>query len=165
HEAGLPTGAGWSVSLDGRLNSSGGPVVAFGEVNGSGYAYVVPRVPGYTASPSNGTFNVTGAPIDITVRFRLVASGSVPASPSLLGLPVPEAIGALGLVAALGAIGFLLLARRYPWLRPGRREPPSSGPPRDRPGGSDGTRPEFYPGSDGPPAGSADRETAGPTGR
>ena len=67
-EAGLPTGANWSVALGGSMISSTSSTVTFHVVNGS-YAFTVGNVPGYTASPLSGSLTVNGAPVSQAVTF------------------------------------------------------------------------------------------------
>lgn len=68
-ESGLPLGTSWSVSLNGSTDTSETTLVAFTEPNGS-YAYVVPAVSGYRATPASGVVPVQGGPAGVDVTFQ-----------------------------------------------------------------------------------------------
>jgi hypothetical protein len=72
-ETGLPTGTGWSVTLDGSSLSSASSTITFTEPNGS-YSYTVGPVSGYELNPSSGTAIVNGSNEDLEVTFVAVAA-------------------------------------------------------------------------------------------
>jgi thermopsin len=59
HEAGLPSGTAWSVTLNGYTQSTTGTSITFWEINGA-YPYSVGPVSGFTAHPASGTETVSG---------------------------------------------------------------------------------------------------------
>jgi len=67
-ESGLPSGASWSVRLNGTANSSMSNVITFNEPNGT-YSYSVTSGLGYAASPSSGTITVNGADVNVKITF------------------------------------------------------------------------------------------------
>jgi hypothetical protein len=73
-ETGLPSGASWSVDLEGVPGTSTTSVVQFSEVNGS-YSYTVPVISGYTSDPSSGTIPVAGGSVNQPIAFT-PSSGS-----------------------------------------------------------------------------------------
>ena len=75
-ESGLPSGASWSVRLNGTTNSSMSNVITFNEPNGT-YSYSVTSVTlgGYIASPSSGNITVNGANVNVTITFSQNKSG------------------------------------------------------------------------------------------
>ncbi|MCI4368354.1 MAG: hypothetical protein L3K09_02150, partial [Thermoplasmata archaeon] len=123
-ESGLPQGTLWSVTVNGVALSSDGSQVGTLEINGS-YWFSAANVPGYRATPSNGTVVVAGLPVGTTVVFSTNppppgsgGGGTTAWSPS-------ETVGAAiagGIAAgvAAGVATSLMLDR-------GRR--PNSGPP------------------------------------
>jgi hypothetical protein len=73
-ETGLPLGANWSVSLDGHLTSNttrkttAQQVLTFQAANGTWGFNVTPPI-GYTSRPLNGSVNVTGSAVSVTIAF------------------------------------------------------------------------------------------------
>lgn len=65
---GAPTGASWSVTLNGVTETATTATISFTEPIGS-YAYQVGSVAGYTLSPASGAVNVTGANYNVSVTF------------------------------------------------------------------------------------------------
>lgn len=76
-ESGLPTGTSWTVDLNGMTGNSTGTSVDFREPNGS-LPFTVPSVLGYSPTPSAGTANITGAPVEIAIEFRAVTGTLYP---------------------------------------------------------------------------------------
>ncbi|MCI4343420.1 MAG: PQQ-binding-like beta-propeller repeat protein [Thermoplasmata archaeon] len=74
--AGIPPGTNWSVTLDGAVLSSTGADILFVEPNGS-YPYEVVSLPGYSASPSSGTVNVSGVPLLVAIDFSNLSKYAV----------------------------------------------------------------------------------------
>ncbi|MCI4363975.1 MAG: YncE family protein [Thermoplasmata archaeon] len=70
-ESGLPAGTNWSLTLNGALRSSTGPILAFNESNGS-YAYNVTPVPGFATSMS-GLVAVNGGATNVSLTFTPIA--------------------------------------------------------------------------------------------
>jgi YVTN family beta-propeller protein len=132
-ETGLPSGTGWSVTLNGSTSVGAGDIVFLGFASGT-YAFSVGSVAGYTATPGIGTITVSGANVSQAIAFR--SSSSSPAT--FLGLPATEGYGTLGgvVIALVVALGVLALVRRRrkappePAAGPTR---PSAGDPPDSP--------------------------------
>lgn len=75
-ESGLASGTSWSVTYHGVTKSSTTTTIAFpGQSNGSA-PYAVAYVPGYAASPSNGTVAISGANQAISVTFTAIGTPS-----------------------------------------------------------------------------------------
>ncbi|MGC8645598.1 MAG: hypothetical protein ACP5UO_04960 [Thermoplasmata archaeon] len=68
-ETGLPSGTAWSVILNGNSLSSNSNSITFSVKDGV-YPYSVPSVNGFTPSPSNGTVNVNGNNVTVSIAFR-----------------------------------------------------------------------------------------------
>ncbi len=66
-ESGLPTGTSWSVTLNGVLQSSSTPTIAFQEPNGT-YAYAISPIAGYSTT-FNGQVKVDGTGSTVAVAF------------------------------------------------------------------------------------------------
>jgi hypothetical protein len=120
-ESGLPASVAWGVTVDGITQSSLGGLVTFTGPNGT-YGYSIEDVPGYGATPTNGTVVVTGADVNVPVEFvEQKIPGPIPnatTSPSngLFGLPGLEGWGVLGTllavaVAAATIVGYVLGGR------------------------------------------------------
>lgn len=65
---GLPTGTPWSVAVDGATREAVGGLVTAAVANGT-HSYAVEAVPGFVASPSQGTVTVAGADVAVAVSF------------------------------------------------------------------------------------------------
>jgi len=85
-ETGLPSGTSWSVTLHGVTKSSTTGSIAFtGQTNGS-YPYTVTFVPGYAASPSNGTLVINGVSPSVAVTFTAIGTPTYPLTVNEQGL-------------------------------------------------------------------------------
>ena len=73
-ESGLPSGASWSVTLNGTTASSTSPEITFTEQNGT-YAYTVGSITGYTTTPLSGSVRVAGAAVTQAVTFAALPPG------------------------------------------------------------------------------------------
>jgi hypothetical protein len=103
-ESGLPNGTAWSISMDGATQSGTGELTFPGVLNGT-YAFVVRPVAGYSASPGSGSVTVDGFGGSASVAFASVAS-----STGSTVFPSMEVDAVLGGVAAVVAVGAVLLA-------------------------------------------------------
>jgi YVTN family beta-propeller protein len=108
-EAGLTSGAIWSVSLDGTTeHSPAGIAITFAEPNGS-YLYKVNTTGSFSAVPGAGNATVTGSSVTVGITFNVVPAAT---SSGFLGLPddtgylVIAAILVIGVIA--GVAGFLV---------------------------------------------------------
>ena len=86
-EQGLPAGTVWSVQFDGALQRGAGTTFHYLRPNGTGYAFTVPPVAGFAATPTNGTVNVTGRPVTVPIAFRSVGPTTAPLRFAETGLP------------------------------------------------------------------------------
>ncbi len=70
-ESGLASGQSWGVTVNGTPATGTTTELSFTLPNGS-FAYSVPAVLGYTASPSSGTVQIAGAAVNVSVVFTIV---------------------------------------------------------------------------------------------
>ncbi len=75
NENGLSNAASWSVTVNGTTLTSQRPDIIFSKQNGT-YEFVVSAPSGYEASPSSGTFSVTGMAIHRMILFKAAWSTS-----------------------------------------------------------------------------------------
>lgn len=119
-ETGLASGVRWTLVFNGVSNAPVGSV-AFPRIPNGTYAFQVPTVSGYTASPTTGAVTVKGSNETRTVAFTAIPPPSTHApSPTFLGLPSTEGYA----VVAIGAVGIGLVAVAGWMLRRRRRGPP-----------------------------------------
>ena len=90
-ESGLPSGANWSMTLNGLLSSSTTNSITFNEPNGT-YPFSVGLVPGYSASPSSGSVTVNGVNATQAISFTYSVV-SVPVGSGPVGLAYDSANG------------------------------------------------------------------------
>ncbi|MHB1435807.1 MAG: S53 family peptidase [Thermoplasmata archaeon] len=106
--AGGPTGAAWSVTINGTTQPSTGTTVVLPEANGS-YPYRITPPSGYRAQPPAGTLTVNGTATDLPVEFvRASSAGGLFAGTSgeiLIG-------GIVAAAAILVAVGVSFGLRR-----------------------------------------------------
>jgi hypothetical protein len=111
HEAGLPTGTPWTVTLSGLSRTARQASMAFVAPNGS-YSYRVGRVAGYVATPTQGNLTVRGAGIVQDITFAAQPggghNGSTPVPP-IVTPPSVEAIALFAAGAAAVAVGAAVL--------------------------------------------------------
>ncbi len=74
-EAGLPSGTGWSVTLNGTQQDSTTSTVTFSEPNGT-YTFTIGSVTGYAANPASGYVTVAGKPLTQEITFTAANSGT-----------------------------------------------------------------------------------------
>ena len=85
-EAGLPSGASWSVTLSGTKNTSTSSSISFYEFNGS-YSYTIQTpINGsygirYSSSQSSGSVTINGAPLSISITYTTQYYLSIAVSP------------------------------------------------------------------------------------
>jgi YVTN family beta-propeller protein len=69
-ESGLPVGTNWSVSVNRTYdNASSSGTLTLLLPNGTGYRFAAANLTDFVASPSAGTFNVTGGAVNLSIRF------------------------------------------------------------------------------------------------
>jgi Divergent InlB B-repeat domain len=136
---GLPSGAAWTISVNGVPSGSHDPTVVFNEPNGS-YTFSVQTSATdangsvLIATPSSGTLTVAGAPIHQTIQFGPATSGTGPGpsttSTTTTGVPVWAFIAAM--VVALLAVALVAA-----WsMRRSRPPSAASAPPTEAAGAS-----------------------------
>jgi YVTN family beta-propeller protein len=87
-ESGLLASTPWSVTLNGSMESSTTGSIAFQAANGTGYAYTIGTVAGYTANVTSGTLSVAGASVTVDIQFTAPhAPQSYPVTFTETGLP------------------------------------------------------------------------------
>ncbi len=108
-ESGLPTGATWSVDLNGAGASSVARSISFDVPNGS-YSYVLGPVAGLSASPASGSFGIAGAPVVIGIAFSAPSAAAFPVAFAEVGLAAGTnwsvALGGLGASSVRDTITF-----------------------------------------------------------
>ena len=70
-ESGLPSGTLWSVTLNGRAQSSTGTAITFTEPNGT-YRFSIGGITGYRATPNSGSVSVDGADTSVAIGWTQV---------------------------------------------------------------------------------------------
>jgi hypothetical protein len=116
-QSGVPTGATWSVTVNGVQQNSTSATDTVNLVNGS-YSYVVTVPSGYVATPAGGTITVNGATQSVTISV-----GTPPSTSSSTGLST-LAYELIGLFVALAVI-FLITTLYF-----ARKKPPAANPPQ-----------------------------------
>jgi YVTN family beta-propeller protein len=70
-ESDLPTATTWTVIFRGVSQSESSATIAYDAVNGTGYAFSVSTaLSGWTATPTSGALNVSGAAVQENITFR-----------------------------------------------------------------------------------------------
>ena len=77
-EDGLPSGTPWSVNLSGSLQSSNSSTITFSEEEGT-YAYTVPAVADYVATPSSGNVTLRMCSLGVSVYVTFTPESVPPA--------------------------------------------------------------------------------------
>lgn len=126
-EQGLGMDVVWGVRFDGSESYGGSSILFEGLTNGS-YAFTVPTVAGYNATPASGTLMVNGSAISQVIRFTELGVGGGSNGGGLFGLSSAET-DALLAVGAVGAIAVGTIA----WKLRGARRPPREGTATDGP--------------------------------
>jgi YVTN family beta-propeller protein len=100
-ETGLPSGANWSVTLNGRRVNSTSPTIVFSEPDGN-YSYALGSLGGYKGNPPTGSVIVNGTDRSIAVTFT--STYMVPLSLGILASP--STVCADGSVTCPAATGY-----------------------------------------------------------
>ncbi len=106
-ESGLTSGVNWSVTLNGRDQSSSGTAITFSEPNAT-YSFSVGAVAGFSSNVTFGLVNLTGTPRTISIGFTTIAGGN--SSPFKLSELDWLVIGVV--VAAVVGLGITISGRR-----------------------------------------------------
>jgi YVTN family beta-propeller protein len=129
HERGLPNGTAWAVNFDGETASGTGPLTFPGTPNGT-HPFAVAPVPGYNATPSNGSLTIQGPGSTLSVAFQPLPpaprNATTPSAATLFGVPTEEAYALIGGIAVVFVVGVALGTF---WKRR-RTPPPGSAKPR-----------------------------------
>ncbi len=108
-EHGLPAGTNWSVTVNGRTETSTGPTIVFEEPD-ENLSFVVGAVAGFRPAPARGTAPLDGGPLNFSISFSAPpAASETPRTGTLVAFVL---IGSIVLVAAVGLAGGNLLRRR-----------------------------------------------------
>ena len=86
-ESGLPSGAPWSVTLNGARASATAPGSIIFTKSNETYPFTVGTVSGYAASPSSGSVTVNGAAVSKAITFTAAALGAYSVTFVETGLP------------------------------------------------------------------------------
>lgn len=84
-ETGLPSGAGWSITLGANSKNATTSSIGFSVSNGS-YSFRVGISKGFTSTPSSGSITLAGAAVSRSVVFQAVPAGTYPVTFSESGL-------------------------------------------------------------------------------
>lgn len=115
-ESGLPAGWIWAATVNGVTHSSGTATIDFGLTNGTGYAYSVTPVAGYTAANRTGTFNVTGLAVSIPIVFAPVLYALTFSESGLpAGTTWSVTVGSAAMLRSTPTITFALPNGTYPF--------------------------------------------------
>lgn len=128
-ETGLSAGAPWSITVGTNTSTASNGSLDLRFTNGS-YTFRVVAPSGFNATPSVGSWTVSGGPVTVYLAFATSSTGT-PGGPSLTrtvenALPYYLAILILAVVAALG---WVLALRRRGESKPPVPSPPPSPPP------------------------------------
>ncbi len=85
-ESGLPSGASWSVTLNGTVNASATPTIDFANQTNGSYPFTVGPFPGYVANPESADVAVHGAAINEMIAFYPIPPSSYPVTFNETGL-------------------------------------------------------------------------------
>jgi DNA-binding PadR family transcriptional regulator len=108
-EVNLNLGTSWSVTLDGKVNSTTGAVTTFTLPNGT-YQYSISEPSGYTLTPSTGFIMVDGHAMTVNVPFQVVQSPTGILSSTVMGVPLYIFI--ILIVVVVVVVLLLLIASR-----------------------------------------------------
>lgn len=127
-ETGLGAAQPWSVTLDNHTVGSTGGALDFAVPNGT-YDFTVAAQDGFLVTPTNGSVEVDGGAVSVSINFT--AANPVRPPATFVGLPAPEGYALVGAIAGLlvgTAIGLALRRRRGP-PPVAATQPWSEGPP------------------------------------
>jgi len=85
-ESGLPTGTSWSVTFNGKTETSTTNIISFTEPNGT-YSFSIASINGYSVSPSSGRITVNGANVNQAITFTAVTTSLYTITFTESGLP------------------------------------------------------------------------------
>jgi len=99
-ESGLPSGTSWSVTFNGKTETSNNNTISFTEPNGT-YSFTISPINGYSVSPSSGSITVKGTNISQNITFTSVTTTTPPSSNDYL---IYIIIAVVVIAAAIGAV-------------------------------------------------------------
>ena len=103
-ETGLPSGTQWSVTLNGKTETSTTNTISFVEPNGT-YSFTIASINGYSVSQSSGSITVNGTNISQNITFKPVTTTTSPSSNDYLIYIITAIVviaAAIGAVVAMG---------------------------------------------------------------
>ena len=103
-ESGLPSGTSWSVTLNGKTETSTTNTISFVEPNGT-YSFSIASINGYSVSQSSGSITVNGTNISQNITFKPVTTTTSPSSNDYLIyiiIAIVVIAAAIGVVVAMG---------------------------------------------------------------
>jgi len=103
-ETGLPSGTQWSVTLNGKTETSTTNTISFTEPNGT-YSFSIASINGYSVSQSSASITVNGTNISQNITFKPVTTTTSPSSNDYLIYIVTAIVviaAAIGAVVAMG---------------------------------------------------------------
>jgi YVTN family beta-propeller protein len=124
-EAGLPSGTTWSVVFHSTTVYGRENIAIPGVTNGT-YSFSVDAVPGYKATPTNGSITVNGQGVLRAISFARTPSSS-PAT--FLGFPSAEGYGGVIIAVLVVTTAVVLLRRRAGNAPPNPAKPDAGNPP------------------------------------
>ncbi|MGP8073375.1 MAG: thermopsin family protease [Thermoplasmata archaeon] len=120
-EAGLPSGTLWSVNLSGKLETGTSTAIVY-QLPAGPYQYRLPTVPGFSAHPNEGKFNVTTTALGFAVQYSPVTPGVYTVTYSETGLPAGTnwsvTLGPAVESATASTVTFIASNGSYSWAIP-----------------------------------------------
>jgi YVTN family beta-propeller protein len=129
-EVGLPTGSNWTLVVNGGSHSTTQSSIVLPEPNGT-LTFSAATPSGYTATPSTGSYTVSGSSGSIRFEFIPSTRPPPPTTPAsrFLGLPGSEGyVVVAAVVAGLAAMALVGLLYRRRGGAPGETKTPSGKP-------------------------------------
>ncbi|MGC8686772.1 MAG: hypothetical protein ACP5SF_04370, partial [Thermoplasmata archaeon] len=110
-ETGLPSGASWSVTLNGITKTSSTNTITFNETYGT-YTYTITIPNGYETSQSSGTITTTQSSTSIPVVVSLKSTSITTVPPSQTGSIEYLLIGIIAMIFVIAIIAGIIFMRR-----------------------------------------------------
>jgi len=103
-ESGLPSGTSWSVTFNGKTETSNNNTISFTEPNGT-YSFSIASINGYSVSPSSGSITVKGTNITQNVTFKSVTTTTSHSSNDYLIYIIIAVVVIAAVIGAVVAMG------------------------------------------------------------
>lgn len=122
--SGLPDGTSWSVTLGGVTESATSPgSIEFSDVANGTYGFTIAPVPGFRASPDQGSVHVVGAGVTLSVTFTAIPPELYVVTFQASGLPPGRAwsvqVGSTTETSTATTLAFDLTNGTYPFIAGG----------------------------------------------